>query len=102
MIFVSGECEGHRVSVVIESNSANKCLEHCQAIPECFWFTFLAEFEACYFFSDCNTIDETCTTCVSGEKGCKAEEPATTQKPDTTTTEPETTEKPDPPGEGDF
>ena len=29
--------------------------------------------QACYFFSDCATIDESCSSCVSGERSCQSE-----------------------------
>ena len=28
------------------------------------------QFQVCYFFSDCSSLDESCTTCISGEKTC--------------------------------
>ena len=61
-----------------------------------------AEFQACYFFSDCNSLDETCETCVSGEKRCKAETTttaSTTTEATTTTTTPTTTGEPGGDGE---
>lgn len=30
----------------------------------------LGFFKVCYFFSDCSTLDQSCSTCISGEKRC--------------------------------
>ncbi len=40
----------------------------------CKWFTFLSEFLSCMMYSDCDTLDESCVTCISGEKRCEVEE----------------------------
>lgn len=68
---ILGECEGNRVSGVVASDNQEFCLEKCKEIADCQWFTFLSDFGACYFFSDCAAIDESCSTCVSGEKRCE-------------------------------
>ncbi len=50
----------------------------------------------CILFSDCPTLDETCETCISGERRCEDEgsttttETATTETATTTTTQTET------------
>ncbi len=38
------------MSGVVESSSAEKCLQFCKDIPECQWFTFLDDFQVKFMF----------------------------------------------------
>jgi hypothetical protein len=42
-------------------------------------------------FSDCPTLDETCETCISGERRCEEDEEGSTTTTETTTTDTATT-----------
>ena len=53
-----------------EAASENKCLELCQASVSCTWYTFEKTINVCLMFHNCSSIDESCTSCTSGESGC--------------------------------
>ncbi len=46
----------------------------CKGDPTCIWFTHLSPSKMCFLFTDCSTIDETCTECISGEFSCVLKE----------------------------
>ncbi len=45
----------------------------------------------CILFSDCPTLDETCETCISGERRCEEDEEGSTTTTETATTDTATT-----------
>ena len=59
----------------IEQNVKSKetCLHLCQSADRCKWFTYMKALSACLLMLDCQTIDETCADCISGEKLCQEE-----------------------------
>ena len=47
------------------------CLQlGCWTNPSCEWYTYDTSSRVCLLFSECPTIDESCTTCLSGENEC--------------------------------
>jgi len=40
-------------------------------VPECRWFSFFPESNNCVLTADCLLFDDTCTTCLAGEKDCE-------------------------------
>ncbi len=50
------------------------CLKSCQEAEGCNWFTYFSSSLTCIHMVDCQTLDETCTDCISGESSCKEEE----------------------------
>ena len=67
--FVQGQCEG-LLDFGLETNSATECLDVCQSFDQCTWFTYKPEVQLCLLYQTCTTLDETCTTCISGQQGC--------------------------------
>ena len=45
----------------------------CKQDPQCIWFTYFSSSRMCIQYTNCATIDETCTECISGEFSCVAE-----------------------------
>ena len=68
--WAQGECEG-TIDRVVAASSKEDCLRLCQVEPSCRWFTFYEPSSLCILMKNCPTIDESCTTCVSGERRCK-------------------------------
>ena len=50
--------------------SKEECLLLCKGDPKCIWFTYFPTFQVCLLYTDCPSIDETCTECLSGEFSC--------------------------------
>jgi hypothetical protein len=49
------------------------CLEFCQSITECGWFTFSQDTNYCELFTNCTYLDsKICPKCLSGERNCSA------------------------------
>jgi len=86
--FVTGECDGI-VHHTQPSASAEDCLQICNSTVSCRWFTFEATASECILLETCPTIDESCETCISGERRCISTTSSTT--PTSTTTELTTT-----------
>jgi hypothetical protein len=51
---------------------SDDCLDHCQKDPECTWFSHDSSTSICVLMIDCNALDDTCQTCISGEHRCKS------------------------------
>ena len=71
--WVEGECKGNEIHVS-PSQTKEDCLAECQSTFGCKWFTFRtfkSPQPVCFLFSDCPSIDETCETCISGERRCE-------------------------------
>ena len=68
--FVPGRCERSEYLHSTLVNNANDCLHHCQANPECGWFTVEAD-GLCIEFSECVELSaDVCPQCTSGESTC--------------------------------
>ena len=67
--WVHGRCKGYLVDLN-GAASQEKCLEHCKDLPNCKWFTYDQAQKYCATYSQCTNLDESCTTCVSGEQKC--------------------------------
>ena len=92
---VSGECDGI-VDHFEESNTVEECHQFCKSNLGCRWFTFSPLTSACFLFQSCDSIDEECEECISGERRCSGGDltstsTITTATPSTTT--PSTTSK---------
>ena len=46
------------------------CLEICQETEGCKWFTYASSYYGCQLMADCETLDESCKECLSGEVTC--------------------------------
>jgi hypothetical protein len=74
---VQGSCTNDAFhSELIES--ADECLLLCNSFDSCEWFTFVTALSECQLRDSCPTIDETCSSCISGERGCLQEEETST------------------------
>ncbi len=69
--FVVGDCNGQYIDTYY-SPSAEDCLERCNSTDKCEWFTFdtISVVPSCFLLSDCQYIDPSCNTCISGERRC--------------------------------
>ena len=67
--YVNGEVFG-TFNNVHSSSSYNECLNYCQKESSCTCFTYYEDTKECVEFSNCFSLDETCSTCLSGEKEC--------------------------------
>ena len=66
---IQGYCDGAFVDYV-EINDKELCIEACWSRTECEWWTFDSAENLCTLLSSCLTIDESCISCVSGERDC--------------------------------
>ena len=72
---LKGLCVGNLVQFEEKCDSYEQCLNLCKESQGCRWFTF-ASLESsnkseCILLNDCNTLDETCEKCLSGERRCE-------------------------------
>ena len=51
-------------------SSPEECQVLCSNTTDCNWFSFNHPLSACFLFSSCPTLDETCLTCVSSSTKC--------------------------------
>jgi len=77
-----GSCSGLFLAEVA-AESADECLEACKTFPGfdrdgdevpddfCNWFTYNTLNGDCELFEGCLDVDQSCTTCVSGNSGCE-------------------------------
>ena len=69
---VPGFCQGSVVGITTVESQV-ECLEFCQSIPTCEWFSYKPEDGACNAFSSCPSVNtDNCGDCVSGENECDA------------------------------
>ena len=85
-----GTCQGHILSYNVTS-SLTACLETCQGLPACAWYSSHTDNSICTLTSDCLNIDESCQTCISGERACFEGELSTTTSSSSTSTPSTTT-----------
>ena len=94
---VSGTCQGYLLAPVDVAESAEDCLNLCQAEKDCAWFSFNSELKFCYLFQFCSDLlVDGHEDWVSGKVACSA---ASTPAPSSTTTAtptPTTTSSPAP------
>ena len=85
-------------------DTAEDCLEDCKSTKGCKWFSFAnfaeSEKSICFIYRDCATleVDESCTSCVSGEQRCQSGTDTTTSAT-TSSTSASTTTTPQSSGE---
>ena len=66
--FVDGECRGSLSVGINHPGSTNACHDYCKADPDCQYFTYYTEEDACIIFKDCITLSSLgCDTCVTAE-----------------------------------
>ncbi|TRY74816.1 hypothetical protein TCAL_05662 [Tigriopus californicus] len=70
--WVVGECLGSNMGVTFTDNKED-CLKACQEATNCEWFTWHSDSKLCNKFSTCPTLDDSCTTCISGENECESD-----------------------------
>ena len=71
--WIRGKCLGTVYHSEMTENG-NACLALCKSNAGCAWFTFFGEFSECVLYQDCQSFDESCSRCVSGERNCLMEE----------------------------
>ncbi len=67
--WVQGSCQGILIDNIAAEND-NNCLEVCQETDNCLWFTYNRLDGACLLLEDCQQLDMSCDTCVSGQSVC--------------------------------
>ena len=78
----SGTCQGYLLAPVDVAESAEDCLNLCQAEKDCAWFSFNSELKFCYLFQSCSDLlVDGHEDWVSGEVACSS-----TPAPSSTTT----------------
>jgi hypothetical protein len=70
--FVPGGCVNSSLVGFSQTSDSRGCLEDCQVKDGCNWFTYREQLNLCELFNDCNSLDQDCTECVSGEVSCPA------------------------------
>ncbi len=71
--WVTGLCEGIVVDVTI-SEDGNSCMDLCIQNDDCLWFTYDSSDNACLLLEDCQQLDSTCDSCLSGHRLCPAQQ----------------------------
>ena len=57
--------------VHVESQpSREDCLDSCKRNTNCQWFTYDLTTKICLLMASCDTVDESCEDCFSGEARC--------------------------------
>lgn len=77
-------CDGKILETHL-ADDANQCLEKCQDLSTCMWFTFRTTTYECLLQESCDSPFAGPGTCIRGERSCESIEPETTT---TTTTTP--------------
>lgn len=70
--WIPGRCQGVLTNIV-QSETKEECLQNCKSASDCTWFTFETSGGTCSQFNSCPTVDDSCSTCVSGESICENE-----------------------------
>ena len=52
-------------------DTAEECLAECKSQPGCEWFSFSNTVGICALYRTCDTLDQGCPDCVSGENECE-------------------------------
>jgi hypothetical protein len=72
--FVPGGCVNSSLVGYSHPSDSRGCLIDCQIKDGCNWFTYREQQHYCQQFKDCDSLDQDCTECVSGEVSCSAYE----------------------------
>ena len=67
---VTGLCEGDLILPIDGVETVEECQDHCTEQPDCNWFSYDTADNFCFTYTDCFAIDDSCTTCISGETAC--------------------------------
>ncbi len=51
-------------------DSAGECSDLCLETPGCEYWTYDSDGDNCVELEDCQEVDTSCQTCVSGPRGC--------------------------------
>ena len=69
--FVQGECVDSTVSGVYFDEKINDCVDSCQSVLECLFFSYLPDDGVCIIYEDCPKLSiDSCPACVSGDSIC--------------------------------
>ena len=66
---LNGFVQGGLLNVTFNSNR-NSCLQSCKQTDGCKWYTFDQSDDYCFLLETFDYLDETCTTCNSGQVNC--------------------------------
>ncbi len=70
--FAKGECEKGHFLGNSPSTNVDNCHNFCHKLKGCKWFTYRPSNKVCQAFSECSRLNfSRCSTCISGEIGCK-------------------------------
>jgi hypothetical protein len=66
--FAKGECQNSIVITESVTLGENSCLNFCQKVDGCNWFTYNSKKNVCVAFSSCpEVVPEGCPECLSGQ-----------------------------------
>ena len=68
--FVRGECSEGEIAGKTKSDSIDDCLKACKDNTLCKWFTFYTDFRTCFFYGNCQGINESCENCITAQEEC--------------------------------
>ena len=66
--------QGDITGIVLKSEHVvdyNECLQNCKQDPNCSVFTYDDDFKDCAHFLNATFLDDSCTTCISGNRDCQ-------------------------------
>jgi hypothetical protein len=69
--FVTGQCTNSTLIAVTHPANSRACLADCKNQTECNWFTYNADTELCALLDGCQSLNQECQHCVSGEVTCE-------------------------------
>ena len=94
---VSGSCQGYLLAPVDIAESAEDCLNLCQAEKDCAWFSFNSQLKFCNLFQSCSDfLVDGHEYWVSGEVACSAASTPALSSTTTATPSPTTSSTPAP------
>lgn len=73
---IEGECVGTLIGIEAAADTRD-CASDCWHTNGCNFWTYNVATSICQFYFDCDEIDTSCTTCISGEVDCGSGKPST-------------------------
>ena len=89
----SGECDrngNNMLDIKYHIKNEARCQELCSEITNCNFYTWFSSISdifthECFLFSDCGTLDTSCTGCFTGPRSCQSTTPSSSTASDSTT-----------------
>ena len=69
--YVPGNCPEGTVKGISPTASAAECIEYCESVDDCKYFTYFIRDSVCFALEDCPAVSaEDCPDCISGDSTC--------------------------------